>query len=192
AKQLGLDQVAIRRINSPEGKAIYAPPLPNGQRRHVTSAFVKDALDRGKEAFRWDERKMASGVRKGSKVRGVGVTVGPHGAGSVGFDAIMMLKPDGRLHVHSGVGNLGTHSVIDLARVAADILVMPWEKVEVTWGDTGKHLPWSCMSVGSQTTHAMTRANFAGANDAKRKLQEIAAKAHGGQPEDYELSGMRV
>jgi CO/xanthine dehydrogenase Mo-binding subunit len=192
AKQLGLDQVAIRRVNSPEGKAIYAAPLPNGQRRHVTSAFVKDALDRGKEAFRWDERKTMSGVRKGSKVRGVGVTVGPHGAGSVGFDSLMMLKPDGRLYIHSGVGNLGTHSVIDLARVAADILVMPWDKVEVTWGNTGKHLPWSCMSVGSQTTHAMTRANYAGAMDAKRKLQQIAAMDLGGAPEDYELGGERV
>ena len=30
AKQLGLDQVAIRRLNSPEGKALYGPPLPNG------------------------------------------------------------------------------------------------------------------------------------------------------------------
>ena len=31
---------------------------------------------------------------------------------------------------------------------------MPWEKVEVTWGHTGKNLPWSCVSGGSQTTHA--------------------------------------
>ena len=26
ANKLGLDQVAIRRINSPEGKALYGPP----------------------------------------------------------------------------------------------------------------------------------------------------------------------
>ena len=192
AKQLGLDQVAIRRINSPEGKALYGPPLPNGQRRHITSAFVKEALDRGKEQFRWDDRKAESGVRRGSKVRGVGVTVGPHGAGSVGWDAIMTIRPDGKLYVQSGVGNLGTHSVIDLARVAADILAMPWEKVEVVWGNTGKHLPWTCLSVGSQTTHAMTRANYAGAMDAKRKLQELAAMDLGGAPEDYELGGERV
>ena len=32
AKKLGLDQVAIRRINSPEGKALYGAPRPNGQR----------------------------------------------------------------------------------------------------------------------------------------------------------------
>ena len=79
----------------------------------------------------------------------------------------MTIRPDGKLYVQSGVGNLGTHSVIDLARVAAEILAMPWEKVEVIWGNTGKHLPLTCLSVGSQTTHAMTRANYAGAMDAK-------------------------
>jgi CO/xanthine dehydrogenase Mo-binding subunit len=82
--------------------------------------------------------------------------------------------------------------VIDLARVAADVLAMPWEKVDVNWGDTSKGLPWTCLSVGSQTTHAMTRANYAGALDAKRKLQEIAAMDLGGSPDDYELADERV
>ncbi len=192
AKQLGLDQVAIRRLNSPEGKAIYGPPGPNGERPHVTSAFVKEALDRGAELFKWEERKARSGQRRGPKVRGVGVTVGPHGAGSIGWDAIMTIRPDGKLYVQSGVGNLGTHSVFDLARAASDVLAMPWEKVEVIWGNTGKHLPWTCLSVGSQTTHAMTRANYAGAMDAKQKLQAIAAMDLGGSPDDYELGNERV
>jgi CO/xanthine dehydrogenase Mo-binding subunit len=122
----------------------------------------------------------------------VGVTVGPHGAGSIGWDSIMTIRPDGRLYVQSGVGNLGTHSVMDLARVAAEVLDMRWQNVEVIWGDTGKHLPWTCLSVGSQTTHAMTRANYAGAMDAKRKLQEIAARDLGGSPDDFEIGGERV
>ena len=105
---------------------------------------------------------------------------------------MLTIRSDGRLYVQSGVGNLGTHSVIDLARVAADILAMPWEKVEVIWGNNSKHLPWSCMSVGSQTTHAMTRANHAAAMDARRKLQEIAALELGGAAEDYTLGGERV
>jgi CO/xanthine dehydrogenase Mo-binding subunit len=192
AKQLGLDQVAIRRINAPAGKANYGPPGPNGRRPYTTSAFVKEALDRGSQVFEWEARKARSGQKRGPKVRGIGVTVGPHGAGSVGFDSIMTLRPDGRLYVQSGVGNLGTHSVFDLARVAADVLAMPWEKVEVIWGNTGKHLPWSCLSVGSQTTHAMTRANYAGAMDAKRKLQEIAAMDLGGSPGDYDVGNERV
>ena len=66
-KQLGLDQVAIRRINSPEGKALYGPPAANGQRRHVTGAFVKEALDRGAELFDWQTRVARSGQRRGSE-----------------------------------------------------------------------------------------------------------------------------
>ena len=192
ARQLGIDQVEIRSMNSPSGKALFGPAGPNGQRPHITSAFIKEALARGAEQFNWTMRKARSGQRKGSKVRGVGVAVGPHGAGSIGWDAIMTIRPDGKLYVQSGVGNLGTHSLIDLARVAADELAMPWEKVEVIWGDTSKGLPWTCLSVGSQTTHAMTRANHAGANDAKRKLQEIAARDLGGSPDDYELGNERV
>jgi CO/xanthine dehydrogenase Mo-binding subunit len=176
AKQLGLDQLAIRRINSPEGKAPYGPPLPNGSRRHVTSAFVKNAMDRGADLFKWDERKARAGQRRGSKVRGVGVAVGPHGSGSIGYDGLMTLRPDGKLYVQSGVGNLGTHSCIDLARVAADVLAMPWDDVVVNWGSTAKNVPWSCLSVGSQTTHAMTRANLAAATDARQKLQDLGAQ----------------
>ena len=192
AKQLGLDQAQIRRINAPRGKAEYGPPAAAGGRRHVTSAFVTEAIDRGVEVFNWDQRKARAGTRRGSKVRGIGMAVGPHGAGSIGFDGLMTIRPDGKLYVQSGVGNLGTHSVMDLARVAADLLAMPWENVNVIWGDSSKGLPWTCLSVGSQTTHAMTRANHAAALDAKRKLQEIAARDLGGSPDDYTLEGQRV
>jgi xanthine dehydrogenase molybdenum-binding subunit len=192
AKKLGLDQVAIRRINSPEGKALYGPPRANGQRGRITSASVKNALDRGAELFKWEERKARAGTRDGSKVRGIGVAVGPHGAGSIGYDGLMTIQPDGKLYVQSGVGNLGTHSCIDLARVAAQTLAMPWDKVVVNWGSTAKNIPWSAMSVGSQTTHAMTRANLAGAVDARLKLQELAAAELGGAPADYALGNERV
>ena len=192
SKQLGIDQVELRRINAPEGKAIYGPPLPNGRRGHVTFARVKEALDKGAELFKWDERKARAGKRSGSKVRGVGVAIGPHGAGSLGFDGLMTIRPDGKLYVQSGIGNHGAHSVFDVARVAADVIGMPWDKVEVNWGDTGKGLPWTCPSVGSQTTHAMTRANYAGAMDLKRKLQEIAVIDLGGSPEHYEVGRERV
>ncbi len=192
ARQLGLDQVAIRRINSPSGKAIYGPPAADGSRRYVTSAFVPEALDQAAEQFGWQARQARRGVRNGSKVRGVGVAVGPHGSGSIGYDGLMTIRPDGKLYVQSGIGNLGTHSVIDIGRVAADVLKMPWEQVEIVWGSTAKHIPWTCMSVGSQTTHAMSRANHAGAMDAKRKLLEIAARELGGSTDDYDIGDARV
>ncbi len=46
ARQLKLDQVAIRYINAPEGKAPIGPAI-RGKRGYATSAFVKEALNRG-------------------------------------------------------------------------------------------------------------------------------------------------
>ena len=80
----------------------------------------------------------------------------------------------------------------DTARVAAELLDVPWEKCEVVWGNTGKHVPWSSGQWGSQTIHAHTRANYVAALDAKRKLQEIAARDLGGTPEDFEVGDERV
>ena len=191
ARKLGIDQVAIRRLNAPEGKADFGPPVA-GKRPHSTSAFIKEALDRGAEQFKWEERKARSPKRNGSKVRGIGVSMSCYVGGSIGFDGLFVIKPDGRIYIQSGVGNLGTESLIDVHRVVAEVLGVPWEKCDITWGNTSKNLPWACPSGGSQTTHAMTRAAHATAMDAKKKLQEIAAKDLGGKPEDYDVAGERV
>ena len=57
ARKLGIDEVEIHKINAPAGKAPFGPALPNGRQAYVTSAFVKEALDMGREQFKWDERK---------------------------------------------------------------------------------------------------------------------------------------
>jgi len=170
----------MRRINAPAGKAEIGPPLPSGKRPYITSAFLKEALDRGEELFKWRERKASSRKRVGTKVRGIGTAVSGYIAGSAGFDGLFVIKPDGRISVQSGIGNLGTHSVMDVHRVVAEVLDVPWEKIDIEWGDTSKHLPWTCISGGSQTIHGMTRAAHAAAMDGKKKLQEIAAKTLGG------------
>jgi len=192
ARRLGIDLVAIHRINAPAGKAEFGGPSARGVRTHATSAFLAQALDRGAELFNWEERKARSGQRNGSKVRGVGVAVSAYSAGSIGFDGLMVIKPDGRLAIQSGIGNLGTESVFDVHRVAAELLGVPWEKCDVTWGNTSKNVPSTCGQGGSQTTHAMTRAAHAAASDAKKKLQEIAARTLGGSPESYRVAGERV
>ena len=191
ARQLGLDQVAIRRINCPEGKAPFGG-LVNGERPHATSAFLKEALDRGAAQFKWQERVARTPKRIGSKVRGVGVSLSCFVGGTIGFDGLLVIKPDGRVSFQSGIGNLGTESVIDVHRAGAEVLGVAWEKCDVVWGNTANNLPFTCVSGGSQTTHAMTRAAYATAMDARKKLQEIAAKSLGGRPEDYDVGNERV
>ena len=164
AKELGVDQVAIRKINAPVNGSTFGlnpPAQATRARGKITSSYVKEALDRGAELFNWEERKQRSGQRRGTKVRGVGVSTSTFTAGSIGVDGLLTIRPDGKLYVHQGIGNLGTFSVIDTARVTAEVLDFPWENVVVGWGNTGNHVAWSSIQAGSQTTHAHTRANFA-------------------------------
>jgi xanthine dehydrogenase molybdenum-binding subunit len=193
ARQLGLDQVEVRKINAPAGHAPFGPALPNGKQAYVTSAFVKEALDKGRELFKWEEKKASLATKRtGNKRRGIGVAVSPYAGGSIGFDGLFLIKPDGRIQFQSGIGNLGTHSAFDVHRVAAEMLGVPWEQCDVVFGNTSKNLPWTCVSAGSQTAHAMTRAAHAAATDGIKKLQEIAAKAHGGAPESYKVANGKV
>jgi len=193
AKKLAVDQVELRKINAPSGHAPFGPPLPNGKQAYVTSAFVREALDKGREMFKWEEKKASySGKKQGTKARGIGVAVSPYSGGSIGFDGLFIIKPDGRVQFQSGIGNLGTHSMFDVHRQAAEMLDVPWEQCDVVFGNTSKNLPWTCVSAGSQTAHAMTRAAHAAAKDAIKKLQEIAAKTRGGNPDAYRVAGGKV
>ncbi|MGE0815275.1 MAG: xanthine dehydrogenase family protein molybdopterin-binding subunit [Vicinamibacterales bacterium] len=195
ARKLGVDHVELLKINAPAGKAPYGPPNPQTKKQsYVTQANVREALDQGAQLFGWAEKKaaLAASNRRGTKVRGLGVAVGPYTAGSIGFDGLAIVRPDGKVEVHSGIGNLGTESVIDCQRVYAEVLDTPWEQFEVVWGNTSKGLPWSCVSAGSQTVHAMTRAAHAAATDLKTKLQEVAARMRGGSPASYRVSNGRV
>src|ERR1700730_17003534 len=63
AKKLGTDQGAIRRINAPEGMASSGSLDRRARRRHVSSSFVKQALEAGVELFKWQERKARAGTR---------------------------------------------------------------------------------------------------------------------------------
>jgi CO/xanthine dehydrogenase Mo-binding subunit len=191
ARRLGLDQVALRDVNCPEGKAVYGAPNPEGKRHYTTSCFMRMALERGAEQFRWKER-AAQPKKSGTKVRGLGVSLSCYVGGSIGFDGLMVVTPEGRVRFHSGIGHLGTESVIDVHRAGAEMLGVPWEVCDVVWGDTSRIMPFTCVSGGSQTTHAMTRAAYAVATECKQKLKEIAAKSQGGSPDSYDVVNGRV
>jgi CO/xanthine dehydrogenase Mo-binding subunit len=187
ARELGLDRLAIRRLNAPDNAAKIGS-MQGG----VTSAYLKDALDRGATQFNWAERQARSGQRNGSKVRGVGIGTAYHSAGGNGFDGLVRITPDGMIHIHTGVGNLGTYSHTATSRVAAEILKANWDNCVVVRGDSSKHLPWNLGQFGSNTSFTMTRTNYVAAMDAVAKLKEIAAMDFGGAPEDYDIGGERV
>jgi xanthine dehydrogenase molybdenum-binding subunit len=188
ARELKLDRLAIRRINAPDNDGFEG----HDGKGKLTSAYLKDALAKGGELFNWEEKKKLSGQRNGSKVIGVGVASAFHAGGSNGFDGLIRIMPDGKLHVHTGVGNLGTFSYAATARVAAEVLDYDWNNVVIVRGRTDRHLPWMIGQFGSNTSYTASRGNYVAAVDAKEKLLEIAAQALGGTASDYDVKNEKV
>ncbi len=187
AKALNVDRIMIREINAPDHDVVYGDHAST-----VTSAYMREAIKIGAEKFNWEAKKKLSGTRKGSKVIGVGIGTAYHSAGSNGFDGLVTIRPDGKLYIHSGVGNLGTYSYASASRVAAEVLGCSWENTIIEHGDSRRNLPWVLAQFGSNTSFTTTRTNYVAAVDAKRKLQEIAATDLGGNAEDYDVANETV
>jgi xanthine dehydrogenase molybdenum-binding subunit len=187
ARQLGVDRLQAHMLNAPRPDVAFGP-----RGSTLTSVHAREALEMGAEMFDWESKVARSGERDGSRVIGVGVGLSPYTAGSRGRDGMMLIRPDGKLYVHQGIGNLGTHSIVDTARPAAEVLGYDWDDVVIVWGDSSKGMPRSTIQAGSQTTHAHTRANHAAAMDALRKVREVAAAAMGGSAGQYSVDNGRV
>ena len=188
ARELGVDRLALRRLNAPNADVEYGP-----RGSTLTSVFVKEAIDMGRELFGWEERIARSGQLNGTKRTGIGVGVSPYTAGSTQFDGLLVIRPDGIVQIQQGLGNLGTNSNFDTARAAADVLGVEWSQVEVVFR---RHRVATCLGVRSRRV-ASRPMPIRGQTtppglDAKQKLQEIAARDLGGRPEDYETSDGRV
>jgi len=187
ARELKLDRKAIRLLNDPNSDTKFGP-----RQATVTSAFIKEALEKGAQEFKWDEKKRLSGQRNGSRVTGIGIGQAHHPGGATGFDGLVRITPDGILHIHTGVGNLGTYSHSGTSRAAAEVLKYNWDHCVIERGDSSKHLPWNLGQFGSNTSFTMTRTNYVAAMDAVNKLKEIAARDLGGAAEDYEIGDEKV
>jgi xanthine dehydrogenase molybdenum-binding subunit len=187
ARELGIDRLAIRLMNAPDNDAKIG-----ANRLNVTSAYLPDALEKGAAMFDWQAHLARSGRRNGSKIYGVGVGQAYHDVGRTGYDGLCVITPDGKLHLHSGVGNLGTYSYASTTRAAAEMLKMSWENCIIHHGSNAKFLPFASTQTGSNTSWTMARANYVGGMNALGKLKEIAAMDLGGAPEDYDVGGERV
>jgi len=187
ANQLNMDRVAFRRVNAVDNDGWYG-----NQSGPVTSAYMREAIDQGAELFGWNEKANLPKQISANVVRGIGIGTGYHGAGGRGYDGLVRIGTDGKLYIHSGVGNLGTYSYAGTARAAAEALQMPWENCEIVRARTDRHLPHSSGQGGSNTIFTHTKTNWLAAQDAITKMKEIAAMDLGGEADDYEIGDERV
>ena len=147
------------------------------------------AMEKGAEVFGWKDKWKGWGkptVVDGVKRRGVGV--GLHGNADIGEDeseAYVRLNPDATAVLHVCVSESGMGQRTNLCKMVAEVLNLPLDKVNITPPDTLVN-PFEFGLVGSRGTYAVGSAVIEAAEDAKRKLFELAASILGAKPEDLE------
>jgi xanthine dehydrogenase molybdenum-binding subunit len=146
--------------------------------------FTK-AMDQGAQLFGWKDKwkgwlKPTTVI--GSKRIGVGVAV--HGNADIGEDtaeAYVQLGYNGTATIFLCVAEFGTGQKSNYIKMAAEVLQLPPERIEMVPADT-LVTPYEFGPVGSRGTYAIGSAVINAAEDAKRKLLELAAPKLGTDP----------
>ena len=193
SEKLGLDPLEVRLKNYVGlGDTFWGQgPLV---RSIVKSDGVPELLRRGAAEIGWDKRPK-SGSQTGRYRQGIGLARGFHtssaGAPQPGdvidySGAMIKINQDGSVDIVSAVMDHGGGTLEAMAKLVAETLCVPLDKVNVAPGET-------CSTVYDVTTHA-TRGIYAGcgaavrvAHQIRRELMERGATYLNVYPESLEL-----
>lgn len=167
AEKLGMDPLELRRKNFTE--------IDQGSGEPYTSNLLLDAYEQGAQAIGWERRTDPPGSGSGRFKHGIGMAsqIWGGGGGPPAY-ATVKLNRDGSVKVIAGTQDIGTGTYTFMAQVAAEVLQVPLDKVEVILGDTGV-APYCGASGGSTTAPSVSPAVRDAAEQMKSKLFSGAA-----------------
>lgn len=144
AETLGMNPLALRRLNEPEVDPTSGKPF--------STRRMLDCYDEGARRFGWPETVPAPGsVRDGEWLVGIGMAAALRGNFTVNAEARVTLEAVGGTDVRAQVAcdmtDIGTGTYTILAQVAGEVLGLTIAQVDVVLGDTD--LPPSAGSGGS-------------------------------------------
>ncbi|MBI3513477.1 MAG: molybdopterin-dependent oxidoreductase, partial [Proteobacteria bacterium] len=167
ARQVGLDPIAFRRRN------LLRDGRPQATGTIMQDAAIEQVLDALEARFDWS-RPFARG--DGPVKRGRGVAIGFKASISPTTSvAIVNVYADGSCALYTSTVDMGQGSDTILAQIAAEILDLPVEAVRVVHPDTDV-TPYDMATLGSRSTFHMGHAVKLAAEDARAKLDALAAE----------------
>ncbi|HET7291203.1 MAG TPA: xanthine dehydrogenase family protein molybdopterin-binding subunit [Vicinamibacteria bacterium] len=172
AEKLGIDPLELRRKNE-------------------SSPVRLLQYDAGAKAIGWERRNRKAGDAPGPRKRGLGMANGNwYVIARDDVQAEVRVHRDGSVEVQAGAQDIGTGFRTAMAIVAAEELGLEPAQVKVNVGDT--RLPPGPTSGGSNTTNSVAPAVRLAANQARRKLFELAAPLLGARPEELDAANGRI
>ncbi|MEE8110161.1 MAG: molybdopterin cofactor-binding domain-containing protein, partial [bacterium] len=147
------------------------------------------------EAIGWSE-KRGKRFREGSKVRGVGMAIGTHNTGVKPFvneitGAVLKLNEDGTVNIAVGACDLGQGSDTILAQVAAEVLGIDPERIDVFNGDTD-FCPYDNGTHSSRQAYLAGNAVRLAAEEARDQLLGVMADKLEADPSDLVCADGRI
>jgi putative selenate reductase molybdopterin-binding subunit len=166
-----------------------------GEASLIRNSGLQECLERGAAAIGWKEKWQHPSKKSGRLRRGIGMRMSQEHSGRDVSNGIVAIRPDGRVVVPMGYGNLGTQSHSAIAFLVADALGFSREEmdkqIEFRWADSGT-TAWDFVSDASRGLHCLGKAFYNAALDSRRQLTRAAAGMMGTRPEQLELKGGRV
>jgi CO/xanthine dehydrogenase Mo-binding subunit len=168
ARALGIDPIAFRRRN------ILREGRPQATGTLMRDAAIEQVLDRIADAMSWSAPfDRGDGVVR----RGRGVAIGMKAVISpTASVAIVNVSADGSVVVSMSTVDMGQASDTAMAQIAADVLDVDLGMVRIVHPDTDM-TPFDVGTLGSRSTFHMGHAVRLAAEDARARLQALAAEA---------------
>jgi xanthine dehydrogenase YagR molybdenum-binding subunit len=148
AEKLGMDPVALRKVNDPEQDPLKGIPFSTRQ--------LTRCLDEGAEAFGWKDRNSTPGGRReGEWLIGHGMASSARSNQLQESQARVSIGADGRALVETDMTDIGTGTYTILAQITGELLGLRPEWIDVRLGDTnappgaGSGGSWGASSSGS-------------------------------------------
>ncbi|WP_347138235.1 xanthine dehydrogenase family protein molybdopterin-binding subunit [Paracoccus sp. SSK6] len=128
AEKAGIDPVELRLKNIPEAEPVTDRPF--------SSHKLAEALREGAQRFGWSDRRAPQERRDGEWLIGMGMAAAVRVNMLVESRAKVTLVQDGSAIVETDMTDIGTGTYTILGQLAAEMLGLPTDRVEVKLGDT--------------------------------------------------------
>jgi xanthine dehydrogenase YagR molybdenum-binding subunit len=170
ADELKMDPLQLRLVNDAEKDESTKQPFSS---RHLSECF-----ETGAKKFGWERRTAAIGsMRRDGKILGWGLAGASWIAVSLPCTASVEFCANGRLCVRCGTQDIGTGTYTVFAQVLHEKTGVPLDRIDVILGDSA--LPDGPMSGGSLVTGSVLNAISSGADNAIKRLQQVALSTEG-------------
>lgn len=165
AEKLNLDPIELRVRNEPS----------EDPERHIpySSRHLVACMQEGARLFGWDKRIAKPGqVRDGRWLVGMGMAAATRGNPLRRSRANVRLNPDGTATARMAMTDIGTGTYTILAQIAAEMLGLPTDRIQVELGDT--NFPEAAGSGGSWGAGSAGSALFEACESLREKLAQKA------------------